>query len=191
MISGCASLIVRWLIKSKVIADEEKELYHYAAYSFLLTIAPLLMTILFGCLLGELKNSIILIVPFMLIRKFSGGYHARRSWTCILLSSVLLCMCIYASSKINYNFYFAIITLIATIGLALFSPIDSENRRLDAIERKFYKKATIYISEFFWILSIGFCLLNLEIVSTCISIGIILSFGLQLPCIFRRNGRCN
>ena len=69
--------VVDWMIRQKVINEKEKELYGYALYSVGLLILPLLFAVGIGFILGSMKSGIALVVPFMILRKYSGGYHAN------------------------------------------------------------------------------------------------------------------
>lgn len=74
--------VVDWMIRQNVINEKEKELYGYALYSAGLLILPLLFAVGIGFCLGSIKRGIALVVPFMILRKYSGGYHAKKifSW---------------------------------------------------------------------------------------------------------------
>ena len=47
MISGFIGNISTWLIKHSAIKPEDRELYEYAIYSFIITISPLFLVISF------------------------------------------------------------------------------------------------------------------------------------------------
>lgn len=183
MIAKASELIVEWLINIKEIDISDKELYQYALYSFFLTISPLLLAIVFGSIMGCLIQSIYIILPFMFIRKFSGGYHAKHPIICFIFSILLLFICIKFSMYIIYNKYFLIFTLVAIIIIMIFSPIDHENRRLNKNERQQYKKIARVLVLLFECLVIGSYLINYNKMAVCFSLGIILAAGLQLPCI--------
>ena len=120
-------------------------------------------------------------------RKFCGGYHAKKAWYCLIISSVLLVTCTIISSYINYNYALVIITMIAMVSLIICSPVDSENRRLSQEEKKCCKIATIIIAFIFFGIDLILYLCQQETYAVCIAIGIILVAGLQIPCIFRMN----
>lgn len=86
----CTCKIVEWLINHDAIKSEDKELYEYALYSLWLLATPLFLAIIIGGCLGGVKEGIIIVIPFMLIRKFSGGYHAKHLWICLIGSTILL-----------------------------------------------------------------------------------------------------
>lgn len=186
MIEKCADVIVDWLIKSDVVEEDDKELYSYAVYSLVLSISPLLLAIGFGLCMGCVSQSIVVVLPFVIIRKYSGGYHTKRLWSCLVCSSLLLLLCITASFYVKCGWLLAIFTIGATVSLIYFSPIDNENRVLSKYEKIQYKKITVILV--FVILFADILLFWLEryTYSVCISIGIMLSAGLQLPCILEK-----
>ncbi len=181
----CASKITNWLIKNGAIVPSDRELYEYALYSMGITIAPLFLVLIIGAFMGALMEGIILIIPFMLIRKFSGGYHAKSAVVCFFCSCMLLVMCISVASHIEYSIWFSVFTIVAVISLAIFSPIDSENRRLEQEEIGMYKNITIKLALLCMVLHFILLFGNLKRIAVCISIGLLLSAGLQLPCIIK------
>lgn len=60
--------------------------------------------------------------------------------------------------------------------------MDSENRRIDRDERRSYKKMTVFCVTVFGVLDIILFLLGKYIYTSCFSIGILLTAGLQVPC---------
>lgn len=182
----CTDAVVHWMLKSRVIDEEEEELYNYAVYSFFLLIAPIVLAGGIGLCVGSVKHGVALILPFIVLRKFSGGYHAKNLHTCIWKSSLLLLLCIVLSMHLKCDWKLAIATLIASVSLIVFSPIDSENRRLDADEKRRYKKAAVFCVIFFVLLNITLFFLEKYIYTICFSVGIILTAGLQAPCIVKR-----
>lgn len=177
--------IVKWLIKNETIMEEDRELYEYAVYSLLITLASLLPTIAIGCVIGSLTTSIVLILPFMVIRKFSGGFHAKHAWTCLCCSCGLLTVCFLAASEIRFHVWLWIITAGAALSLIVFSPVDSENRRLQPEEKKEYKQKAGRIA--LGILGIIALLLMLGAEELAVhgAIGLIMAAGLQLPCVLQ------
>ena len=130
----CANAIADWLVRCAMIDEEDKELYGYAAYSLILSISPLLLAIGFGIGMGRVKESVMITLPFMLIRKFSGGYHTKHAWSCMICSCLLLFLCITLSSYITAGWLLNFFTIGATVSLICFSPIQHENRVLDQEE---------------------------------------------------------
>lgn len=183
MTKKCTNVIVGWLVRCDAIEEKDRELYQYAVYSVLLSIYPLLFAACFGAVIGEADKSIAIIIPFAVIRKFSGGYHAKNSRSCFLWSSLLLLLCIMISIYIKSGLFLIMMAVIAEMSLIYFSPIDNENRKLNQEECREYKKMTAIWTSLFLLVAVVFHLGAWEKYSICISIGIILSAGLQLPCV--------
>ena len=64
--------------------------------------------------------------------------------------------------------------------------MDSENRRIDRDERRSYKKMTVFCVIVFGVLDIILFLLGKYIYTSCFSIGILLTAGLQAPYIVKK-----
>ena len=126
MIAWCARGITGWLIRCGAVRESDRELYVYAAYSFLITVSPLFLTILIGTLLGKTWQSIVLILPFLLIRKFSGGVHAKHAIVCFICSCLLLLLCIELSGHIEGGSTLAAVTAAAMVSLFLLSPVKTK-----------------------------------------------------------------
>ena len=106
----CTDTVVNWMIRCNAINEADKELYKYALYSFFLLVSPLILAGVIGFGLGSVKHGVALIFPFVVLRKFSGGYHAKNLHTCILGSGFLLFLCIMLSMHgwaVRYSFIFA------------------------------------------------------------------------------------
>ncbi len=175
--------VATWLIRCGAIDEKDRELYEYAVYSLIFLIAPLVIILTFGIMMDRVLESIIIIIPFMCVRKFSGGFHAKHVWVCILCSCSVLFMCVYMVTNIKYIFILNICVVLAVISLIILSPIDSESRRLDEREVVRYKKVTAVISLVFGGLYCV-CLLTDNITyAICIAEGIMLPACLQIPCI--------
>ena len=79
----------------------------------------------------------------MILRKYSGGYHAKTFSHCAIGSILLLFLCIKFSMQIKCDWKLLFVTVIASVSLIKFSPMDHESRRLDEAEKYRYKKIVI------------------------------------------------
>ena len=184
MIEKCANVIADWLIRCEAVKETDKEIYRYAVYTIFLSVSPLLLAISFGICMGCVRRSIMIIMPFLIIRKFSGGYHTKHAWSCLICSCLLLLLCILLSFYIKCGWLFVLITVGSAVILICCSPIDNENRALSQEERGHYKVITAVLVLIIIFIDALFFLHQWYTYSICISIGIMLSAGLQLPYIF-------
>lgn len=183
MITRCAGKITTWMIKQDAVVPRDRELYEYAVYSLILTVSPLVLVMVIGGLMGMFTEGIVLIIPFMAIRKFSGGYHAKHSGVCLLTSCGVLFLCVCLASHITCSMGLCIATFGAAASLCVWSPIDSENRRLMPDEKKRYKKTTCIIAALFAMVFVFLLAINADTYAVCVAVGLLLSASLQLPCI--------
>lgn len=178
-------LMSGWLVKHKAIKPSDRELYEYAIYSFLISITPLVIFLIASGVMGLWLEGVMIIFPFMVIRKFSGGYHAKYAYVCMVVSTALLCICLFVAIHADSNW--ALHTLMGTAGISIMvnSPIDSENKRLTEVERKHYRYVTsllVITMIMFYIILIVF---RIERYSICIAVSLILVALLQLPQILK------
>ena len=127
----CTDKVTDWMIRCKVINESEKELYQYALYSAILQIIPLLLAGGIGFCFGSMRCGIIMILPFIILRKYSGGFHAKRLRFCLVGSSFM---------RLVYRNILFFITVVLAISLIQFSPIENSNRKLGLLEKNVIKK---------------------------------------------------
>ena len=181
-----ADRMVDWLIVREAVSEEDRELYEYAVECSLMTIVPLLLALLVGGIMREIGTGAILILPFMLLRKFSGGYHAKHMETCLFCSSGLLVICILIAAQITYSWQLCVGMLLGTVWLFLFSPVDSESRRLDHEEKKRYRYAAGILAIAVCVISVLLKKCGAERFAVCMAMGLFLTVTLQIPCVLQR-----
>ena len=151
----------KWLLKSGAISDSELELYEYAIFTFLLTFFPITLSFFIGTILGKPIESLFLIVPFVFLRKFSGGYHLSSPIKCFLTSTALL--------------------VISQLTVNTLSPIDSEQRKLNDKEISLFRKIARIILSVIITLEILLFIFHKANLGISLGFGIILVAALQLP----------
>lgn len=169
-----------------MIDESEKELYQYALYNFFSLVLPFVFICIIGTCMHCVKQGLTIILTFAVLRKFSGGYHAKTLKTCIICSSGMLFLCMMLSVYVKLDGTLGIATIVAATSLALFSPINNENRRIDENEKKEYKRKTLLMLAFIGLIIEFLLFLGLHIYASCFSIGILLAASLQIPCVFQK-----
>ena len=184
-----AEIICKWLIKTGGISADDRELYQYAIYSFLFEFAPLIIVLILGYIIKIPLEGILFIVPFLLIRKFSGGFHLQSATVCFCLSSIVLFLFLLFIKRMLYfqiAILFSCIVVLAAVCIIMFSPIDSEARQLSPKEKKVFRKVAIVLT----IIILGSYAISSAFGWTHIAIpmgsGLILTALLQLPCLMNR-----
>ncbi len=175
-----------WLVQQDAIESSDRELYEYAIYSFLISVMPLAIFLIVSGIMGMLLEGLLIVIPFMVIRKFSGGYHARHAFTCMFISVGLLTSSFYVITHADCSWLFHILAAISGLSVAFNSPIDSENKRLKEDEIKQYRHTTYLLI----IISVGLysvlVVLHQTHYAVCIAVSLVLTALMQLPCILKK-----
>lgn len=177
------SKVIGWLIQQKTIESSDRELYEYALYSFLVSNIPLVFLVIASILLGKLLEGMLIVLPFMIIRKFCGGYHAKHVYTCFILSTGLVLSGFYIVNYLNCNYF--IMMVISGISIMFNSPIDSHNKRLDKSEIKLYKRITEMLIVSIIVLYIILFIIKCSYYAKYLAMSITLIAILQVPCIVK------
>lgn len=176
-------MIVQWLLNNDEIQERDKILYMYALNSIKATVIPLILAFVMCVMLRIPLANMLLVIPFMIIRKYSGGYHAGTIYQCLVLSCIVLAISFAIAVSIRFSIGLNIALILSIIIIWMISPIDSDNKRLNAEEKKNMACKTRGIT-------CGICgaiyltwLLGKEQLAIDLTIGLILVAALQIPCI--------
>lgn len=189
MIKALSSGVTEWLRKEGVVPPQNQALFSYAVYCFVFGMLPILLAFILGLLFRMLHESLVMILPFMLIRKFSGGYHSNNPKKCILLSSLLLFISLWGVKLIlatNTSILLTSLVAVSTLGLWILSPIDNNQRKLSERERRAFCTVVRILSVVALSVYLSMQASSRRTQAVPIGVGIVLVAVLQLPCIPRK-----
>ena len=194
MIRFVSRAVAKWLLKHGAISVNEKELYEYGIYSFLFTLTPLFLVLMVSVPLNMAVEGVLLITPFILLRKFAGGFHFQTPLPCIIVSTVVLLGCLLEIRVILEYGSFIIHTLLvyaSIVPICILSPIDSENRQLSAKEKSAFHRIAIVLATINAALYSLLLILRTVEIAIPLGTGMILTALLQLPCLFEHQKNSN
>ena len=172
-----------WLDQQNAIEPDDRGLYEYAMYSFLVSVMPLVIFLIASGIVGMLPEGVLIIIPFMVIRKFSGGYHAKHAYICMTISLGLLVSSFYVVIHSECSWLFHMLVVISGVSVIINSPIDSENKELEEDEINQYRRTTCMLVIMTIVLYSVLILLNQRHYAVCLAVSLVLTAILQLPCI--------
>ncbi|RXZ78072.1 hypothetical protein EBB07_28885 [Paenibacillaceae bacterium] len=113
----------------KNINEEETASYEVLDYGLRIIyngLAVVLISMVFGFIIGRPIDTLIIIISFATLRYFSGGYHLKESDSCVLVSSMLICVL----SAVLMNNIPALLNILSIAILLILAPrdIDSQYR---------------------------------------------------------------
>ena len=179
-------IIVKWLVSKNAIRENEAELYLYGLKNLVFLASPLLLAIFLGGFFGVIKESILVVLPFMPLRKFSGGYHAKYLKVCIIQSIISIGLSIWLATLVRKFILLHAGVCISIISLSLVSPIVSNNRVLDYDEKKRYKLIVVVMVLVYSIIYTIMFLMEFYNEAACLGVGIVLAACMQIPSILHK-----
>ena len=120
------------------------------------------MTI-FSVLSGTLVELFCFLIPLVLIRTFSGGFHSKTFSECFIITNSVCFTSIYLSETIDNNLFYTLISISSYIIICLCSPITSKKMSIEKI--KFNKLYAILFSSFFTLFVLFNNVLKLKLIN--------------------------
>ena len=152
ILNNCMNTIT----KSKSYNETKLAEIKYGLETLYLTFSKLIIIGLIATLLGLLKELLIFLIIYNIMRAPSFGLHASKSWICLLTSTITFIGLPLIMKTTQLPLIIKIIVgIISVIGIALFSPADTHKRPIiNKKRRRTYKILSTLIATTYIILSI-------------------------------------
>ncbi len=156
----------------------------YGLIGIYLTISKITIILVLAMLLNILKEVLLFMILFNIIRTTAFGLHATKSWICLVSSTIFFIgiplICIYISVD---NYLKVIIGIICTILIFKNSPADTYKRPIINNKRRLvYKILSTIISMIYFCTSV---IINNIFISNCLIFSIILECFFISPLIYK------
>lgn len=149
MISKLSKYMLEYLISSNVIenTDENKEIYKYGTEITISSFINVLSIMLMGFLSNSYFECIVFIVLLVLLRMYTGGYHADTYLKCnlILCLNYLTVIILYRLMPLNKLVYFIAICLACLMIIILFCPVENENKKLSLSKKRKFRRLSVIL----------------------------------------------
>lgn len=173
------------LIKNNGNYDDEKlAVIKYGLEGLYLTISKLIIILFLACLLNILKEVIIFLLIYNVIRTTSFGLHATKSWICLLSSTIIfigfpiICKYLYFD-----NYLKVILGLILILFIYKNAPADTHKRPIvNQKRRMFFKYSSTFIAIIFVFCSI---LINDNFISNCFIFSLFVQSFMIAPSVYK------
>lgn len=139
-------------------SDEDIEKLEYGLEGIYLTISKLIIIFIIAALLGIVKEFIALLILFNIIRYTGFGFHADKSYQCLIISSFcfLVIPLFFINIALSKGIYM-VVSLICIINYLLFAPADTIKRPLPNKKKRIIRKTiTVAVGTVYSVLSIFF-----------------------------------
>lgn len=173
----------------QIVSNEDKEIYAYGINRVLTIVLNVATTLILGIIYGRVYEAALFFTAFILLRSYSGGYHASTPMKCYVLTVFLITtiLSVMKFVSVHKSVCFGL-SLLSDIIIILLSPNEAKNKPLDAIERIIYKRKTVIILCIeSIIIFISFRLSNIETYSSLMLVHITIAISLTISSIKMHN----
>ena len=169
---------------NKNISKDELDKIMYGLEGLYLTIQKMIIVFLIAFLLKILKEVIIFIILYNLIRYLAFGVHAKNSLFCLIYSIIAFIGIPLLTKYISINFYIKISLFIVSILLIIiYSPADTINRPIISKKRRIlYKILSSTLSTIYMIISLN---IDNSYISNLILFALLLETIMILPITYK------
>lgn len=135
------------LIKNKIVDIQQRDIYVYGLEVILLNGSLLIVFLIASLLCREIINFFAYFIFFLPLRLFSGGYHAKKSEHCFVLSIITYGISIAVTKffpLLYLNWKWITAGAISIVVIIILSPMTNENNPLTKAQRN-RNKIIVYV----------------------------------------------
>ncbi|WP_143003197.1 accessory gene regulator B family protein [Butyrivibrio sp. INlla14] len=130
--------------------DEEMEVAIYGLKRLGMFTASLIVVLIIGIIMDNVKGVFLFLVLFIPLRIFAGGLHMPKLWICAITSALLIVGVAYVLNCADYTLLHQTlclaIAILSAVQIILLAPVDTANKPLFKEEKIRYKKISIIIT---------------------------------------------
>lgn len=175
---------MNFICKYQSISDYDKKKVKYGLEGLYLTITKMVLLTILALLLNMFKEFILVVVFFNVIRYTGFGFHAEKSYQCLLCSTFNFIAIPFLLLHIQLsNFFVYTICAICIFHYLLFAPADTKKRPLSNKRKRIIRKIITVMIGFIYTLMI--ILLNNTYWTSIILSAMIIQAIIISPLIYR------
>lgn len=129
-----SDMMAFYLLNKKLITEDELPIYKYGLGAFVNSFSQIILLFLLGLCYRMVFETVAFLLVFVLIRRFTGGYHANTKLKC-LLSSVLIWFIATSLGKVTFSINVIFLTYVIIVISSFFitfkyAPVEHRNKPL-------------------------------------------------------------
>ena len=146
MFKNVAARVTKRLLRSGAIVEEEQEIYEFGVAQGCIILCNLFTMIVLAMCFDALAQAVVILLAFMNLRSYAGGFHAKTAGGCYVLTSVVMALLLWIQKVIviDTGMFFALLGISGSV-IVLLSPVESVEHVLDALEKSIYRGRAIKI----------------------------------------------
>ena len=150
LLNKLARKLTAKLLIQNIIPEDYSDIYIYGFELLLSFLFSTSVIVLAGVLCGRLLQTIVFLTVFIVLRSFTGGYHALQYWFCSVVTFSVFGLVLLISEFVKVSmFFYILLSLIGIVTIALVVPIENSNKPLTEVQKKKYKIISFALFVFF------------------------------------------
>lgn len=143
-----SSLIVSYMNQNGEYTDNERLIFTYGIELLLNSLLKIMIYLAIGCIMGKGMKVIEALFVFGILRKLSGGRHAKTSLGCFLITGIILILGIGVPYIVCFsNSEYIFVAIVTWIIYLCFAPCDEYYQAMERkSERKRQKTKSLILS---------------------------------------------
>lgn len=139
-IDKMTNMLTNFIIQHSDVKREDADIIAFGVKYGLITLAEILGMVVISFLMRELIPGAVILIAFISIRVYAGGYHAKTLPRCVVMSTILFTLIILGYKMLYLPIIVkGLIALFLGVLILIFSPVENDNRRLSENEKKVFK----------------------------------------------------
>ncbi len=142
MLKSIAEEITVALVSNDIIKIEEMEAYTYGLELLIPKVILYAVILVVSLITDTFLMSVAFVILLMCLRRYSGGFHCKTAEICLLVSFLMYLLAIFGYEFVSFipNMVYGISTVLSSVIVLIFSPVEDKNRPLDETEKVLYRQ---------------------------------------------------
>ncbi|MDD6827896.1 MAG: accessory gene regulator B family protein [Oscillospiraceae bacterium] len=164
MIDLLGSKISSKFVEHKIITEDMVDIYKYGVEITISSIIGFALVLIIGLIFKSLMQALIFYIVFIILRSFTGGYHASSYLKCNLVFSITASLVIFFSkAATEVQFSTGVINSLFLPALSVFlwlAPIENPNKPIEKKRRIYFKTGSVLAAVILYIFSLVLYIYN-------------------------------
>lgn len=146
MIAKISQQITDFLIRQNSISAYDEEIYRYGVEITISSLLNIFLVIILSVVTHNTFSGIVFLTVFIILRQFSGGYHATSYFRCNAVLVITYIAVLILSQYVTISFWVnCVLILTGAIAVILFTPVINIHKPLTKDECSKHKKNSLVI----------------------------------------------
>ncbi len=142
MLKSIAEEVTVLMAANNIIKTEEIEAYTYGLELIIPKVILYAVILVVSLITDTFLMSVAFVILLMCLRRYSGGFHCKTAEICLLVSFLMYLLAIFGYEFVSFipNMVYGISTVLSSVIVLIFSPVEDKNRPLDETEKVLYRQ---------------------------------------------------